>query len=115
MQTTCRVQKVAMCRVQRAARGTLQMVALIGAEVNMALPTTALFDYPSPEALAYFIASAQVPESQPAQHPAYLYIQAADCPLGSITASPVCRAHSVSSSADVRPASRVMQVLRALY
>ena len=39
---------------------TLQMVALIGAEVNMALPTTALFDYPSPEALAFFIASAQV-------------------------------------------------------
>jgi hypothetical protein len=40
----------------------------------MALPTTALFDYPSPEALAYFIASAQVNrvESQPDQYPAYV-------------------------------------------
>ncbi len=36
------------------------MVTLIGSEVGMALPTTALFDYPSAEALAYFIASAQV-------------------------------------------------------
>lgn len=36
------------------------MVTLIGTEVGMALPTTALFDYPSAEALAYFIASAQV-------------------------------------------------------
>lgn len=36
------------------------MVTLIGNEVGMALPTTALFDYPSAEALAYFIASAQV-------------------------------------------------------
>lgn len=49
-----------VCRKQFASRDTLQMVALIGTEVNMALPTTALFDYPSPEALAYFVASAQV-------------------------------------------------------
>ena len=35
------------------------MATLIGSEVGLALPTTALFDYPSAESLAYFIASSQ--------------------------------------------------------
>jgi hypothetical protein len=72
--TTRCVHETLMCNRQRAYGDTLQMVALIGAEVNMALPTTALFDYPSPEALAYFIASAQVHINyvQPNQHCALL-------------------------------------------
>lgn len=43
-----------------------QMATLVGAETGLALPTTALFDYPSSEALASFIVATQV--GRPACH-----------------------------------------------
>ena len=37
-----------------------QVLALLSQELNMALPTTALFDYPTVEALGFYIAASRV-------------------------------------------------------
>ena len=38
----------------------VQVLALLSQELDMALPTTALFDYPTVEALGYYIAASRV-------------------------------------------------------
>ena len=54
--------------VSLSTRGR-QVLALLSQELEMALPTTALFDYPTIETLAYYISTVQVtaPSAQVAE------------------------------------------------